>query len=138
VLGRGWEPATAKIVAKSYKDESGYTGTWKYVADITPSSGVPFRAELKQPHLMSHVVNLEEGDVVKAFADVGKKKAKFDRSDPNVSGKGKPSSKDSFKEALAEPPGSPAPGKTDVTAEGAGGERDDDRWSGEADRREDY
>jgi hypothetical protein len=111
MLGRNWEPATATIVAKKFHESSGSSGVWEYVADISPASGdAPFRTTLKQPTLMSHVVRLAEGEVVNVLADVEHQDAKFDRSDPKVSGKGEPSAKDAFDAALAEPPLSPPPG----------------------------
>jgi hypothetical protein len=113
MFGHDWEPATAKIVAMKYKEAGERSGAYEYVADITPSSGSAFRAKLKQPPFMSHVVRLSEGDVVQVLADVKHQRAKFDRSDPRVSGKGQPTTKDSFNEALAEPPGSPSPGDPD-------------------------
>ncbi len=109
MLGRNWEPATATIVAKKYKESSGTSGVYEYVADISPGSGAPFRTKLKQPPLMSHVVRLTEGDVVNVLADVKHQDAKFDRSDPKVSGKGKPGAQDEFDAALAQPPLSPPP-----------------------------
>jgi hypothetical protein len=39
MFGRDWEPATAKIVAKKYHESDDVSGTWEYVADITPRSG---------------------------------------------------------------------------------------------------
>ena len=114
MLGRGWEPATAKIVAKKFKESTSTSGVYEYVADITPGSGASFRAMLKQPHLMNHVVRLEEGEVVRALADVRRQRAKFDRSDPRVNGKARRTAKDSLDEALAEPPGSPPPGDLDT------------------------
>ncbi|HWK15986.1 MAG TPA: hypothetical protein VNR66_00885 [Solirubrobacteraceae bacterium] len=109
MFGRDWEPATAKIVAKKYHESDDVSGTWEYVADITPRSGSPFRTTLKQPPFMSHVVRLNEGDTVPVLADVEHQKAKFDRSDPKISGKSTPSAKDVFDEALEQPPGSPPP-----------------------------
>jgi hypothetical protein len=109
VFGRDWEPATAKIVAKKFKESGERSGVWEYVADITPASGAAFRTTLKQPPFMSHVVSLREGAEVRAFADLGRQKAKFDRADPRVSGKGGPSAKESFDATLAQPPGSPPP-----------------------------
>jgi hypothetical protein len=110
MLGHNWEPATATIVAKKFKEGGERSGVWEYVADISPASGGPFRTTLKQPPLMSHVVRLAVGDVVTILADVKRQDAKFDRSDPKVSGKDKPSDKDAFKAALAQPPQSPPPG----------------------------
>ena len=97
-----------------FKEGGERSGVWEYVADVTPGSGSPFRAKLKQPRLMSHVVWLQEGAVVNVLADSRRQQAKFDRSDPAVSGKGRRAeggeySKDSFDKALAEPPGSPRP-----------------------------
>ncbi|HUO74391.1 MAG TPA: hypothetical protein VMU39_26700 [Solirubrobacteraceae bacterium] len=115
MFGRDWEPATAKIVAKRFKESGDRSGVWEYVADVTSRSGSVFRTTLKQPPFMSHVVWLQEGEVVGVLADVTHEKAKFDRSDPRVSGKGRRSesgegSADAFDQALAAPPGSPAPG----------------------------
>ena len=106
MFGRDWEPATAKIVAKRYKKSGDSSGTYEYVADVSPASGSVFRTTLGQPPFMSHVVRFSEGDVVPVLADAGRQKAKFDRSDPTVNGKGTPSAKDAFDQALAEPPGS--------------------------------
>lgn len=110
MLGHIWEPATATIVAMKFKEGGERSGVWEYVADISPASGAPFRTTLKQPPLMSHVVRLAEGDIVSVLADVKHQDAKFDRSDPKVSGKNKPSAKDAFNAALAQPPLSPPPG----------------------------
>jgi hypothetical protein len=111
MFGRDWVPATAQIVAKKFKQGGERSGVWEYVADVTPDGGSMFRTTLKQPHLMDHVVWLHEGEIVRALADVKGQRAKFDRSDPRVSGKGRraeggDSSKESFDRALAQPPGS--------------------------------
>lgn len=132
MFGHDWEPATAKIVAKKFKEGGERSGVWEYVADITPGSGATFRAKLKQPPFMNHVVWLHEGDVVQALADIKRQRAKFDRSDPRVSGKGRRAeggeySKDSFDRALAEPPGSPVPGDSAPQAGGEGGAASFDR-----------
>ncbi len=134
MFGRDWKPATAKIVTAKFKQGGERSGVWEYVADITPESGPAFRAKLSQPPLMDHVVWLHEGDVVQAFADVKHQSAKFDRSDPRVSGKGRraeggQNSKASFDQALAAPPGTPAPGDSDVRAvEDTATEFDRDAW----------
>ena len=39
MFGRNWEPATAKIVAKKFKESTETAGTYEYVADVTPGSG---------------------------------------------------------------------------------------------------
>jgi len=112
MFGRDWVPATATIVAKKFKEGGERSGVWEYVADVTPDGGPVFRTTLKQPPLMSHVVRLQEGETVRVLADVKGGRAKFERSDPRVSGKGRreeggESSKGSFDRALTEPPGSP-------------------------------
>ena len=107
MFGHNWAPATATIVAKKFKEGGDRSGVWEYVADITPASGAPFRTKLKQPSFMSHVVWLHEGDVDNVLADVKRQDAKFDRSDPKVSGKGKPSGQQAFDAALKQPPRSP-------------------------------
>jgi hypothetical protein len=110
MLGSNWEPAMARIVAKKFKEGGERSGVWEYVADITPTSGAVFRTKLKQPPFMSHVVRLAEGAVVNVLADVKHQRAKFDRSDPQISGKGIRSDKDRFNEALKRPPLSPPAG----------------------------
>jgi hypothetical protein len=107
VFGHNWEPATAKIVAKKFKEGGERSGVWEYVADVTPVTGEVFRTTLKQPPFMSHVVRLQEGQVVNVLADVKARRAKFDRSDPAVAGKRDPSGKDEFNEALQNRPGAP-------------------------------
>jgi hypothetical protein len=57
---------------------------------------------------MSHVVRLAEGDTVKVLADAKHEEAKFDKSDPKVSGKW--AAEDPFDAALKQAPGSPPPG----------------------------
>ena len=114
MFGGSWEPATARIVAKKFKESGDRSGVWEYVADVTAASGEVFRARLRQPPFMSHVVNLAEGAVVSVLADVRRQRAKFDRSDPRVSGKGGQggpcrSDKARFSEALRQPPQSPPP-----------------------------
>ena len=111
MFGSKWEPATATIVAKKFHESSDTTGTWEYVADVTTASGATFRARLKQPMLMSHVVRLQVGAVVNVLADIKRQHAKFDKSDPQVSGAdGHRANKDKFDEALRQPPGTPPPG----------------------------
>jgi hypothetical protein len=110
MFGHNWEPATATIIAKQYHESSGTSGSYEYVADITPASGETFRCKLKQPALMSHVVRLAEGDTVAVLADVRRQEAKFDKSDPKVSGKEfQEVQKDAFAAALEQAPGSPPP-----------------------------
>jgi hypothetical protein len=115
MFGHKWEPATAKIVAKKFKEATEAAGVYEYVADITPATGAMFRATLRQPPFMNHVVRLEEGAEVQAFADVRRQKAKFDRADPRVSGKGSKPGRQRFEEALADPPGTPPPSKQQPT-----------------------
>lgn len=117
MFGSGWEPATARIVAKKFRESGDRSGVWEYVADITPASGEVFRATLKQPPFMSHVVSLPEGAEVSVLADLRHQRAKFDRSDPRVSGKdgkGDPyrSDKARFDQALRQPPRTPPPDRS--------------------------
>jgi hypothetical protein len=107
MFGSEWEPATAKIVAKKFKEGGERSGVWEYVADVTPASGPVFRTKLTQPPFMSHVVWLNEGTVVNVLADVAKQRAKFDRNDPVVNGKAARHHKDAFDEALHQPPNTP-------------------------------
>ncbi len=46
VFSHNWEPATAKIIAKKFKEGGERSGVWEYVADVTPASGEVFRTKL--------------------------------------------------------------------------------------------
>jgi hypothetical protein len=109
VFGSQWEPATAKIVTKRYKESSGYTGTYEYVVDVIPAAGAPFRAKLKQPPFMSRVIRLDEGATIEVLADVKRQKAKFDRAKAKTIGREAPYRKRDFDDALSQPPGTPPP-----------------------------
>ncbi len=109
MFAHDWEPATATIVARKFKEGGERSGCWEYVADIAPPSGAPFRTKLKQPTLMSHVIQLAVGETVQVLADVKHQEAKFDKSDPKVSGKNELSERDVFKAALGQSPLSPPP-----------------------------
>ncbi len=114
MFGRDWEPATATIVAKKFKQGGERSGVWEFVADVTPERASTFRTTLKQPPFMDHVVQLQVGAEVPVLVDVKRRQAKFDRSDPQIRGKGRRAeggrySKDAFEEALAAAPHSPAP-----------------------------
>ena len=111
MFGSEWEPATATIVAKKFHESGDTTGTWEYVADVTTASGSVFRARLKQPMLMSHVIRLDVGAVIDVLADVKHQHAKFDKSDPQVTAAdAHRANRDRFDEALHQPPGTPPPG----------------------------
>jgi hypothetical protein len=109
MFGSGWEPAAGKIVAAEFKESSSTSGVYEYVADITPASGAPpFRATLKQPPFMSHVVRLREGETLEVLADVRRQQAKFNRDDPRVNGKhADATGRRAFDAALSQPPGTP-------------------------------
>ncbi len=94
-------------MAKRFKESGSRSGVWEYVADVAPASSTVFRTTLKQPPFMSHVVWLQEGEVVNVLADPARQRAKFDRSDARVSGKGGHTDADAFDEALKQPPQSP-------------------------------
>jgi hypothetical protein len=108
VFGHEWESATAQIVAKKFHESGDTSGTWEYVADVTTASGAVFRAELKQPALMSHVIRLDVGAVVNVLADARHQHVKFDKSDAGIrADDGYQTDRDSFSDALRQPPGTP-------------------------------
>jgi hypothetical protein len=112
-----WTTGTATIIAKKAKGgtSSGHTALgFSFVADVQPESGEPFRAELEAPFRLlasygSEVARLSEYDVVKVLVDVKRQRAKFDPSDPQLSGKKSHAASDAFDAALAQPAGTPIP-----------------------------
>ncbi len=109
MFGRSWEPATATIVAKRYHESSGTSGTWEFVADVTVGDASPFRTTLKQPALMSRMLELDEGASVPCLADPRRQKAKFDRDQAKTLGRQVPFQKDRFDEAKGAAPGTAPP-----------------------------
>jgi hypothetical protein len=110
-----WAAGTATIIAKKTKGgtSSGQSAIgFSFVADVQPESGEPFRTEMEAPFrlLASHgsqLARLSEYDVVKVLVDVKHQRAKFDPSDPRLSGKKSSAAHDAFDAALAQPPGTP-------------------------------
>jgi hypothetical protein len=113
-----WVAGTATIIAKKAKggSSSGQSAvSFAFVADVQPESGEPFRTELEAPFrlLASHgsgLARLSEYDVVKVLVDVKRQRARFDPSDPQLSGKQSSAARDAFDAALAQPPGTPISG----------------------------
>jgi hypothetical protein len=114
VFGHDWEPAQATIVATHVKGTSGDGAVTvkEFAADVVPASGAPFRALIPEPRIATDFWPPSIGDVVKVHADVARRKAKFDKSDPRISYKAHKRGDDAqFKATLAQPapPGAAAP-----------------------------
>lgn len=114
MFGRDWEPAQARIVATHVKNTSGDGSVLvhEYAADVTPASGVVFRALIQEPTIATDFWPPQVGAVVKVLVDGaggGGSKVKFDKSDPQISYKAhRHRSGDSFDAVLAQPPDAPA------------------------------
>jgi hypothetical protein len=107
MFGHDWEPAQATIVATHVKSTSG-DGTvtiHEFAADVVPASGVAFRALIEEPTIATDFWPPRVGAVVKVHADVGRQKAKFDKSDPQISFKHYQQGRDAqFDALLTQPP----------------------------------
>jgi hypothetical protein len=107
MFGRDWQPATARVIAKKYAESSANSGVYKYVVDVTPPAGAPFRAHLKQSPLTNRMIRLDIGAEVEVLADAGRGKVKFDRKKLKSIGRPVPYHEADYERALAEPPGTP-------------------------------
>jgi len=115
VFRNEWTAGTATIIAKKTKGgtSSGQSAIrFSFVAEVQPESGEPFRTELEAPFrlLASHgsgLARLGEYDVVKVLVDAKRQRARFDASDPQLSGQKSSAARDAFDAALAQPPGTP-------------------------------
>ncbi len=92
MLGRGgWEPASAKVVArrKSSKFAMGATSTqvrYEYVVDLSPRDGSqPFSATMVTPMFCGRWRPLEVGDVVTVLCQPQTEKVKWDKREPSTS-----------------------------------------------------
>jgi hypothetical protein len=110
MFGHDWEPAQATIVATHVKSTSG-DGTvtiHEYAADVVPASGIAFRALIEEPTIATDFWPPRVGAVVKVHADVRRQKAKFDKSDPQISFKHYQQGRDAqFDALLTQPPAMP-------------------------------
>lgn len=85
---RNWEPAQGKVIDRREKRE-GATGSdaslQRWLVEVTPQSGPPFRAELGIPGWGSDFKGPMTGQVVKVLCDPAHTKARFGTSDPQLS-----------------------------------------------------
>lgn len=93
MLGRGWEPARATIVAARATQKPVYTGRQnrgfarriEYVLDVQPAGGRPmFRATLLSPLNVDTLREMSVGEVVPVQCNPKSQDVKFDKSDPSI------------------------------------------------------
>jgi hypothetical protein len=103
MFGRRWESAEATIVASRVKTTTGdgMVSIREYVVEVRPATGEPFRTTLQEPRIATSFWAPDVGAIVKVQADVKRQEAKFDKSDPSISAKGrKAANDDAFRDAL--------------------------------------
>jgi hypothetical protein len=122
MFGHHWEPAQATIVATHIKKTTGDgdVSIREFAADIVPASGTPFRTLLQEPTIATDFWPPSVGDVVRVQADVGRQKAKFDKSDPNISHKARKAAIEAqFQSTLTQPASGVQPLSVQERAAGA-------------------
>lgn len=92
MFGGSWEPGTATIIErrKVREGEFGHTSQYRFVADVQVPGKPPFRATMRSPLMLpDRFLAPSAGQVVNVTANVKRQKAKFDRSGPGATPKGR-------------------------------------------------
>lgn len=87
VFGHQWEPAEGKVVDIRFSGQHGtnhVTAEPRFLMDVQPAAGEPFRAEISELPLMFSFKPPAVGQVVKLECDTRHKMARFVRSDPAI------------------------------------------------------
>lgn len=87
---RSWEQAEGTIIDRRNKrggEVGGDASLMRFLVEVRPPSGQPFRLELGIPGFGADFRAPMVGDVVKVLCDPGHTKARFDTSDPQLSWK---------------------------------------------------
>jgi hypothetical protein len=126
MFGHDWQPAEGTIVAVHYSEAGNAAKTVNavnYLVDVRPDSGSePFRTEVEPPTLMLSFKFPHEGQVCRMEADVERKKARFDRTDPALSKKTDERAADAAYQALKnQRPDPPQPASDAGNADFLGG-----------------
>jgi hypothetical protein len=106
MFGRGWESAQATILASRIKSTTGdgMVSIREFVAEVRPAAGEPFRTTLQEPHIATNFWAPDVGAVVGVLVDVKRRRAKFDKSDPSLSAKGRMAASDAAFRATLDGP----------------------------------
>jgi hypothetical protein len=96
MFGRGWESAQATILASRIKSTTGdgMVSIREFVAEVRPATAPPFRTTLQEPKIAMNFRPPDVGVVVGVLVDVKGQRAKFDKSDPTISAKGRSAASD--------------------------------------------
>lgn len=87
---REWEPAEGTIIDVWYPGADGTTSVniFHILVDVRPRSGESFWAVIEPPPFMPSFAFPAAGQLVRMWYDPVRKKARFDRHDPAMRGKG--------------------------------------------------
>jgi hypothetical protein len=112
---KNWQKATGTVLARTIAgaDSDGSMITYTYAVEIRPAGGgAPFRALLTDPRLLTDFLQPIVGKTVGVEFDEKSGKARFDKSDPQLSFKAYQAGQDAaVREAMEGPAGAPpAPG----------------------------
>src|SRR5260370_41309171 len=90
MLRRDWEQAEGTIIDRRNKrggEVGGDASTMRFLVEVRPTSGQPFRLDLGIPGFGANFRAPMVGDVVKVLCNPAHTKASFDTSDPRLSWK---------------------------------------------------
>jgi hypothetical protein len=109
MFGKNWQKSKATVVAQTIDGSANQGIDYKYVVEVRPEGGEPFRAEAKLPTIAVDFKEPRVGDVVGVEFHAKSHKVRFDKSDPQLSFKAYEAARNnSFEAALNAPVGSPA------------------------------
>jgi hypothetical protein len=84
---KNWQKATGTVLARTIEstDSDGSMITYDYAVEVHPADGAAFRALLKDPRMLTDFLQPIVGKSVGVEFDVASGKARFDKSDPQLS-----------------------------------------------------
>jgi hypothetical protein len=113
MVGRKWESAEGTVVATevAVQTQAGYEDRLRYVVDVRPASGDPFRTTLEEPKFIrGGFAQPGVGAVIGVLFDPKSNKAKFDTSDPRINlTRGGDAAQAAFDAAASASPGTAPP-----------------------------
>ncbi|WP_382309728.1 hypothetical protein [Herbiconiux sp. UC225_62] len=82
-----WQKATGTVLARTIAgtDSDGAMITYDYAVEVHPVDGAAFRAMLKDPRMLTDFLQPIVGKTIGVEFDAASGKARFDKSDPQLS-----------------------------------------------------
>jgi hypothetical protein len=107
MLGKNWRKAECTVVARDIASVTDGTINYRYIVEVHPTDGEPFRAIARLPFIATDFWSPNLGQTVGVEFNTRTHVVRFDRHDPRLSARAyEQARRSSFEAALREEPGS--------------------------------